>query len=69
MIKNDIDSDRLIRILVTEILQCYGTNTGQLTDWYAFANSIKVCWMNLHVIKLIIIFIVAISPTSKTKRE
>jgi hypothetical protein len=69
MIKNDIDSDRLIRILVTEILQCYGTNTGQLTDWYAFANLIKVCWMNLHVIKLIIIFIVAISPTSKTKRE
>ncbi len=52
MIKNDIDTDRLIRILVTEILQCYGNNTGQLTDWYAFANSIKVCWMNLHVTQL-----------------
>jgi hypothetical protein len=43
MIKIDIDSDRLIRILVTEVLQCYGTNAGQLTDWYAFANLIKVC--------------------------
>ncbi|CAF3752565.1 unnamed protein product [Rotaria sordida] len=37
----DIDSDRLIRILVTEVLKCYCMNAGHLTDWYAFANSIK----------------------------
>ncbi|CAF0909588.1 unnamed protein product [Adineta steineri] len=37
----DIDSDRLIRILVTDILQSYGNSAGQVTDWYVFANSIK----------------------------
>ncbi len=37
-----MDSDRLVRILVAEFLQSYGTNAGQLTDWYAFANSISV---------------------------
>lgn len=45
-IKSNIDSDRLIRMLITEILRCYGTNTRQLTDWYAFANAIKVWLMN-----------------------
>ncbi|UJR26220.1 hypothetical protein I4U23_007563 [Adineta vaga] len=39
--QTDIDSDRLVRILVTEILQLYGNNAGQVTDWYAFANSIQ----------------------------
>ncbi|CAF3626223.1 unnamed protein product [Rotaria socialis] len=36
----DIDSNRLIRILVTDALRCYSVNTGRLTDWYAFADSI-----------------------------
>ncbi|CAF3613825.1 unnamed protein product [Rotaria socialis] len=40
IIKTDIDSNRLIRILVTDALRCYSVNTGRLTDWYAFADSI-----------------------------
>jgi hypothetical protein len=63
IIKTDMDSDRLVRILVTEVLQSYGTNAGQVTDWYAFANSIKVCQMNLHGIKLIIMITAACSST------
>ncbi|CAF2867320.1 unnamed protein product [Rotaria sp. Silwood2] len=47
----DIDSDRLIRILVTEVLKCYCTNVGHLTDWYAFANSIKPCLSSTNVLQ------------------
>ncbi|CAF2135393.1 unnamed protein product [Rotaria magnacalcarata] len=38
----DIESNRLVRILVTDALRCYSTNTGRLTDWYAFVDSITV---------------------------
>ncbi|CAF3354229.1 unnamed protein product [Rotaria sp. Silwood1] len=47
----DIDSDRLIRILVTEVLKCYCTNVGHLTDWYAFANSIKPFLSSTNVLQ------------------
>lgn len=42
IIQTDMDSDRLIRTLVSDILQSCDTGTKQMTDWYAFANLIKV---------------------------
>lgn len=37
-----MDSDRLIRTLVADVLQSCDNNERQITDWYAFANLIKV---------------------------
>jgi hypothetical protein len=60
-----MDSDRLIRILVTDALQSYRNNAEQLIDWYAFASLIKVSAIRLDIIKLIPIFTLAVFRISK----
>jgi len=44
-----MDSDRLIRMLVMDVLHCYSVNTKQFTDWYAFANLTRVKFANFEL--------------------
>jgi hypothetical protein len=63
-----MDSDRLIRILVTDVLQSYSNNAEQFVDWYAFASSIKVSTINLDIMESITNFTVAISRINRSQK-